>query len=108
MEEELLAQLQSKKQKTDLIATTKTEHQVKSRLLLDVVVGQSAAIFQLLAREDQALLIGRDSFLVLDLGLDGFDVIRGVDIKSDGLARKGLNEDLHRHDELSERWQHKY
>jgi hypothetical protein len=30
------------------------------RTLLDVVVGQRAAVLQLLAREDQALLIGGD------------------------------------------------
>jgi len=43
-------------------------------LLLDVVVGESAAVFQLLAREDEALLVGGDALLVLDLGLD---VLRG-------------------------------
>ena len=38
-------------------------------LLLDVVVRQGAAVLQLLAAsEDQALLVGRDALLVLDLG----------------------------------------
>merc|ERR1719259_168567 len=46
------------------------EDKVKSGLLLDVVVGQSPAILQLLASEDQSLLIRGDSLLVLDLGLD--------------------------------------
>ena len=36
-------------------------------LLLDVVVGQGAAILELLAREDQALLVGGDALLVLRL-----------------------------------------
>jgi hypothetical protein len=54
----------------DLHTTTETEDQVKGRLLLDVVVGQSAAVFKLLAGKDQTLLIRRDSFLVLDFGLD--------------------------------------
>ena len=49
--------------------TTETEHQVKSRLLLDVVVGESATIFELLSGEDEALLVWGDAFLVLDLGL---------------------------------------
>ena len=48
-------------------ATAESQHQVEGRLLLDVVVGESTAILELLAGEDQALLIGRDAFLVLDL-----------------------------------------
>jgi uncharacterized membrane protein len=51
-------------------ATTETEDQVESRLLLDVVVGQSAAILELLAGEDQALLVRGNALLVLDLALD--------------------------------------
>merc|ERR1719259_1106067 len=49
--------------------TTQAEHQVKGGLLLDVVVRQGAAIFQLLASKDQPLLIGGNSLLILDLGL---------------------------------------
>lgn len=41
--------------------TTKAEHQVQGGFLLDVVVGQSATIFQLLASEDQPLLIRRNT-----------------------------------------------
>ena len=43
---------------------------MESRLLLDVVISQSSAIFQLLAGEDESLLIGGDSLLVLDFSLD--------------------------------------
>jgi hypothetical protein len=50
--------------------TTETEDQVKSRLLLDVVVGKSTAVLELLAGEDQALLVRGNALLVLDLGLD--------------------------------------
>ena len=53
-----------------LLATTKTEHQVKGGLLLDVVVRQGTAILELLASKDQPLLVWGDAFLVLDLGLD--------------------------------------
>ncbi len=42
-------------------------------LFLDVVVGQSAAVLQLLSGEDQTLLVGRDALLVLDLGLHVLD-----------------------------------
>ena len=48
-------------------ATAETQHQVEGRLLLDVVVRKSAAILELLAGEDQTLLIGGDTLLVLDL-----------------------------------------
>ena len=33
--------------------------------------------------------------LVLDLGLDIVDGVRRLDLKGDGLAREGLDEDLH-------------
>jgi hypothetical protein len=49
----------------DLHTTTQAEHQVKGGLLLDVVVGEGAAVLELLASEDQALLIRGNSFLVL-------------------------------------------
>ena len=42
----------------DLHATAEAEHEVEGALLLDVVVGKGAAVLELLAREDQALLVG--------------------------------------------------
>ncbi|KAM3214795.1 hypothetical protein ACQJBY_067013 [Aegilops geniculata] len=50
-------------------------HQVKGGLLLDVVVSEAAAIVQLLARKDQALLVRGDALPVLDLDLD---IVNGV------------------------------
>lgn len=44
---------------------------------MNVVVRQRAPVFQLLAREDEVLLIGRDSLPVLDLGPDGLNVSEG-------------------------------
>jgi hypothetical protein len=41
-------------------APSEAEHQVERRLLLDVVVGKSAAVIQLLSCEDQPLLVRRD------------------------------------------------
>jgi len=40
---------------------TEAEHQVQGRLLLDVVVGEGAAILELLARKNEALLVGGDA-----------------------------------------------
>jgi hypothetical protein len=48
-----------------------SQHEVQGRLLLNVVVGQRAPVLQLLAREDQALLVRRDALLVLNLLLSG-------------------------------------
>ena len=45
--------------------TTQTKDQMESRLLLDVVVRESSAIFQLLTSEDQSLLVRRNAFFVL-------------------------------------------
>ena len=67
---------------------------MKGRLLLDVVVGQSAAILKLLASEDETLLVRGDALLVLDFGLHRLDGIGRLDLKGDRLAREGLNEDL--------------
>jgi len=51
--------------------------------------------FKLLSGEDESLLVRRDAFFVLDFSLDSFDGVRGLDIKSDGLASEGLHENLH-------------
>jgi len=63
--------------------------------LLDVVVRQCPAIFKLLAGKDQALLVRRDAFLILDLGLDIVNGVGGLNIEGDGLAREGFDKDLH-------------
>jgi hypothetical protein len=85
----------SRKRAVHLTTTSESEHQVERRFLLNVVVAQSATILQLLTSEDQSLLIRWDALLVLDLALDSLNSIAGLYIKGDGLAREGLNEDLH-------------
>ena len=78
-----------------LLATTETKDQVKSRLLLDVVIREGAAILQLLSGEDKTLLVRGDTLLVLDLLFHGLDGIRRLDFEGDGLPSEGLHEDLH-------------
>ena len=68
---------------------------MQGRLLLNVVVREGAAIFQLLSSKDQTLLIRRNAFLVLDLGLDIVNGVRGFHIQGDGLASESLDKDLH-------------
>ena len=70
----------------DLHATTKSEDQVKGGLLLNVVVGEGSLIVQLLATEDQSLLIRGNTLLVLNLGLHSVDCVTLLDLKSDCFA----------------------
>lgn len=75
--------------------TSETEHQVKGGLLLDIVVGQCTSILQLFTGENQTLLVWWDALLVLDFGFDILDRVRGLDLKSDGLASQRFHENLH-------------
>ena len=75
--------------------TSESEDQVEGGLLLNVVVRESSAILELFSSEDESLLIGRDTFLVLDLGLDVFNSIRWLYVESNGLSSECFYEDLH-------------
>ncbi|KAI8807388.1 hypothetical protein BJ742DRAFT_812553 [Cladochytrium replicatum] len=63
--------------------TTETEHKVESRLLLNVVVRQGTAILELLAGEDETLLVRGNSFLVLDLLLHIVDSVRRLNLNDE-------------------------
>merc|ERR1712141_815526 len=79
----------------DLHTSSQTKDQMKSGLLLDVVVREGPTILQLLTSEDQPLLVWGNSLLVLDLGLHILNGVRRLDLKGDGLSCQGLDEDLH-------------
>ena len=68
---------------------------MERRLLLDIVVRKSTAVLELLAGEDEALLVRWDALLILDLRLHVIDGVAGLDFQRDGLAGEGLDEDLH-------------
>ena len=70
---------------------------MNSGLLLHIVVGDCPVVLEALACEHQSHLIWRDAFPILDLGLHIPDCVRGLDFKAYGLAREGLNENLHRY-----------
>ena len=70
---------------------------MKSGLLLNVVVGEGSAILQHLLHKNKFLLVGRDPLFILNLGFNFFDAVRRLHIKSDGLARERLDENLHGH-----------
>ena len=76
-------------------ATTEPQNKVQGGVLLDRVVLEGVAVFELLASEDKTLLIWRNAFLVLDLGLDVLDSVSWLNLKCDVLAGEGLHEDLH-------------
>merc|ERR1719267_507135 len=75
--------------------TAKAEHEVQRRLLLDVVVRQSTPVLELLAREDEALLVRWNALLVLDLLLHILNGVGWLHIEGDGLAGECFDEDLH-------------
>jgi len=68
---------------------------VESGLLLDIVVSKGAAILQLLAGEDQTLLVWGNALLVLDLGLHVVNGVGALNLQSDSLASQGLHKYLH-------------
>merc|ERR1719387_1661122 len=75
--------------------TAEAQHEVERRLLLDIIIRQGPAVLELLAGKDQPLLIGRDSFLVLDFGLHIVDRIARFYVQRDSLSCESLHEDLH-------------
>merc|ERR1719409_1193627 len=76
-------------------SSTQAQDQVQGRLFLDVVILECAAILELLASEDQTLLIRGDALLVLDLGLDSLDSVGALNLEGDGLSRERLHKDLY-------------
>merc|ERR1712235_183985 len=79
----------------DLHTTSQSEDEMEGGLLLDVVIGQSPTVLELLAGEDQPLLVRGDALLILDLGLHILDAIASLDLQGDGLTGKGFDKDLH-------------
>ena len=80
----------------DVQAAAEAEDEVQRGLLLYVVVTERAPVLELLAGEDEALLVGGDALLVLNLLLHVLDCVRRLHVESDGLPGQGLHEDLHR------------
>merc|ERR1719433_2162318 len=76
-------------------SSSQSEHEVEGGLLLDVVVGQSPPILQLLPGKDQPLLVWWDALLVLDLGLHVLNGVTGLHLQGDGLTSQCLDKDLH-------------
>jgi len=79
----------------DLHATTESENEMESGLLLDVVVTEGSTILQLLSGENESLLVWWDPFFILDLSFDVFNGVSWFNVQCDGFSSKSLDEDLH-------------
>jgi len=79
----------------NLHTTAESKDEMEGRLLLNVVIREGTPVLELLAGEDQALLVRRDTLLVLNLRLHVVDRIGRLDFERNGLASEGLHEDLH-------------
>merc|ERR1719198_204439 len=66
--------------------SSESENQVKSRLLLDVVIGEGSSILKLLTGEDESLLIWWNTFFILNFGFDVLDGVGWLDIESNCLT----------------------
>jgi hypothetical protein len=58
---------------TDIHTSSESEDQVDGRFFLNIIVTKSSTVLKLLSGEDESLLIGGNTFLVLDLCLDILD-----------------------------------
>jgi len=73
--------------------TPQAQDKVESRFLLDVVVRKGPSILQLLASEDQTLLIGGNTLLILNLLLHILDGVGRLNLEGDGFTGQRLYED---------------
>ena len=72
------------------------KHKIEDRFCLDAMLPQRTATFKLLAIKDEALLVWRNGFLVMDLGLDSFDRVRWLDPEGNqSPCREDLDKDEH-------------
>jgi hypothetical protein len=76
-------------------SSAETQYQMQSRFFLDIVIRESATIFQLFAGKDESLLVRWDALLVLDFGLDVVDRVARLNVQRNSLTREGFYENLH-------------
>ena len=74
----------------NLHAAASTEDKMEGGFFLNIIVRKGAPILKLLTSENQMLLVRRDAFFVLDLGLHIFDCVRRLNLDGDRLTHEGL------------------
>jgi len=80
---------------SDSLAATQPQDQMQSAFLLNVIVRKSTTILKLFSSKNQALLVGRDAFFILNLRLHVVNGIGRLHFKGDGFTGESLDEDLH-------------
>ncbi len=63
---------------------------MEGALLLDVIIREGATILELFTGENETLLIGRNTFLVLNLALDVVDRVTGFDLEGNWWEMSGI------------------
>ena len=63
---------------------------MKRRLFLNIVIRKCTAILELLPGKDEALLIRRNAFLILDLRLHVVNRIARLNLQGDGFAGESI------------------
>lgn len=76
-------------------ASSESEDEVNCAFFLDVIVCEGSGVVELLSCEDESLLVGRDAFSGVNLGLDALDGVGGLGLQGDRLSRQCLDEELH-------------
>ena len=62
----------------DLHTTTEAEDQMKSRFLLDIVIRESSAVFELFSGKNKTLLIWRDTLFILKILLLNMKIVSNL------------------------------
>lgn len=76
------------------VSSSQTQDQMKRGFFLNVVITQSASIFQLFASKNEALLIRWNAFLVLNLLFDIVDGVTGFDVQRNRFSSQSFDKDL--------------
>jgi hypothetical protein len=79
----------------DCTTTRPRRTKVEGALFLNVVIRKRTPVFELLASKDQALLVGWDTLLILNLRFHVVDGVGRLHFECDSLASESLDEDLH-------------
>ena len=64
-----------------ILVTAQFQHQVQCALPINSVVCNGVLVLKLLPCEEETLLLGRDSLLVLELHLNILDRVKGVNFE---------------------------
>ena len=73
----------------------KLQLKAKGGFILDFVIREGVAIFQLFACKKETLLVWWDSLLVLDFGFYNFNYVTSLNLESECFSHDSLHKDLH-------------